>query len=347
MKKYRAIFSSLHTIYRLTTSSGDIKNFIAGVCKIYKATFYADKVIMICRHINSHPFIKARIENNELTIRKGGVSILTRREKEVFNEEKHLFAPNRMSHMFIFSDMLGVVYIKRSPGKDPFGELDQKWFNALSENVTTGLKVFQLYKEEHRTVMNSIKSLTNMLKQYDTTSYLHTDTTSRLIKLMAKDLRLTETEARSLEYASMLHDAGAIQVSPKILAKRKTLTHAEYEAIMKHPQEGVELIKNLQFLKPAIPIIMHHHEKYNGTGYPAGLKKEEIPLGSRILAVLDAFDAMYFGRPYKKKKDILTIIDELKKEKNKQFDPKVIDCFLKVLQRKNIRKYLKSCDKKI
>jgi len=342
MKKYKDIFSSTHTIYRLTTSSLDIKNFAAGVCKTFKTALSADKVIVVCKHVNSHPFIKAKLENNHVEIRKGGISILSRREKEILKQEKAITTDNRMVHMFVFSETLGAIYVKRNPGKEPFGDIERRWFLSLSESVAMGLKIFQLYKEEHKTVMNSIKALNNMLKQYDATSYLHTKTVSRLIKVLGKELRLTQTELRSLEYASMLHDAGAIQLPTKLLTKNN-LTHDEYKAIMKHPREGVELIKNLEFLKPAIPIILHHHERYNGTGYPAKLKKEEIPLGSRILAVLDAFDAMYFGRPYKKKKDILTIIEELKKERGKQFDPKITDAFLKILQRKNIRQYLKSC----
>jgi len=342
MKKYKEIFSSEHTIYRLTTSSFDIKNFIAGVCKTFKTALDADKVIIVCKYVNSHPFIKAKLEDSHVDVTKGSISILSRREKEILNQEKAIFTGNRMVHMFVFSETLGAVYVKRNPGKSQFGEIEKRWFLSLCETATMGLKIFQLYNEEHKTVMNSIKALNNMLKQYDSTSYLHTKTVSKLIKVLGKELKLTQAELRSLEYASMLHDAGAIQLPSSLLTKHN-LTHDEYKVIMKHPREGVELIKNLEFLKPAIPIILHHHERYNGTGYPAKLKKEQIPIGARVLAILDAFDAMYFGRPYKKKKDLLTIIEELKKERGKQFDPKIIDAFLKILQRKNIRKYLKSC----
>jgi HD-GYP domain-containing protein (c-di-GMP phosphodiesterase class II) len=343
MKKYKEIFSSTHTIYRLTTSFADIKNFIAGLCKTFKTALNADKVIIVCKHVNSQPFVRAKLENNYLDVKKGGMSILSRREREILNQEKAIITDNRMVHMFVFSETLGAVYVKRNPGKGPFNEIEKRWFLSLCESATMGLKIFQLYKEEHKTVMNSIKALNNMLKQYDSTSYLHTKTVTKLIKVLGKALKLTQAELRSVEYASMLHDAGAIQLPTNLLTK-PDLTHDEYKTIMKHPQEGVDLIKNLEFLKPAIPIILHHHERYNGTGYPAKLKKEQIPIGSRVLAVLDAFDAMYFGRPYKKKKDLLTIIEELKKERGKQFDPRIIDTFLKILQRKNIRKYLKSCN---
>ncbi len=343
MKKYKNVFSTFHTLHRLITASADTKNFLMGVCKIYKSGLNADRIILICRHANSHPFIRVRCDAGPLQVKKGGISILTRREKEILNQEKELITDRRLVHIFVFAETLGAIYIKRNPQKEKFSDFDKRWFTALSEVTTMGLKIFQLYREEHRTVMNSIKALTNMLKQYDSTSHLHTDSASRLIKAIAKEMKLTETQLRSLEYASRLHDAGAIQLQSTILKKHNRLTSDDYKEIRKHPREGVELIKNLEFLKPAIPIILHHHERYNGTGYPAQLKREEIPIGSRILAVLDAFDAMYFGRPYKKRKDLPTIIAELKKERGTQFDPKVIDSFLKIVQSKNIQKYLKQC----
>ncbi|MDD5070507.1 MAG: HD domain-containing protein, partial [Candidatus Omnitrophica bacterium] len=103
------------------------------------------------------------------------------------------------------------------------------------------------------------------------------------------------------------------------------------------------MIKDMDLLKPVIPIIMHHHERFDGKGYPSRLKKDQIPLAARILSVIDAFDAMYFGRPYRKRKPLEEITKELKKQSAKQFDPKVIDAFLKILKRKDIKKHLKLC----
>jgi HD-GYP domain-containing protein (c-di-GMP phosphodiesterase class II) len=111
---------------------------------------------------------------------------------------------------------------------------------------------------------------------------------------------------------------------------------------MKHPKKGVAFIKDLSSLKPVVPLILHHHERYDGKGYPSRLKKNQIPIGSRILAVLDAFDAMFFGRPYKERLKLERIENELKKQRGKQFDPKVVDTFLRILRKKSIIKYLNS-----
>jgi len=195
-------------------------------------------------------------------------------------------------------------------------------------------------------MLNYVNSLTKFLNQYVPTSYLHTKTMLRLIKAMGKAMHLSEIETKALVNASLLHDAGKMQVPSKLLKKQKPLTDEEFKLITKHPRKGVELIKNLEILKPAIPIILHHHERYDGQGYPSKLKKDKIPLGSRILSVLDSFDAMFFGRPYRKGRSLEEVEYELKKQKGKQFDPKIVDVFLRILKRKTIREYLKSPPRK-
>ncbi|MDD2703677.1 MAG: HD domain-containing protein, partial [Candidatus Omnitrophica bacterium] len=101
------------------------------------------------------------------------------------------------------------------------------------------------------------------------------------------------------------------------------------------------ILRPLQILKPAIPIIMYHHEKYNGTGYPSRLKKGQIPIGARIMAVADAFEAMVYGRPYRERMNIDSAIKEVKKKSGIQFDPKVVEVFLRVIKGGFYRKYLK------
>ncbi len=342
MKKYKVIFSSLHTLYRLTTSLSDIQSFAVGVGKLYRNILKAEKVIVICKTYNAYGFIKVTLENNRQTIKKGGISVLTKREKEIFRKGKEIILNNRMIHPFIFVDNLGAIYVKRKSKDDIFDEVDKKWFIAISEQISIYLKIFSLYEEQKKTMISYIKSLTNLLDKYVPTSYLHARSVFKLIRALGKDMNLTKSEIKSLEYASMLHDAGKIQIPSRLLKKQRPLTEKEYKIIMEHPKTGVELIKDLAALKPVAPIILHHHERYDGTGYPSGLKKEEIPLGSRILAVIDAFDAMFFGRPYKKKMKLQTIERELKKQRGKQFDPKIVAYFLKTLKKKKIRKYLHS-----
>ena len=342
MKKYKAVFSSFHTIYRLITTSGDIKNFAMGVCRLYKNIFAADKVTIVFKNVNAQGFMKMRLENKSQSFKKGGISILTNREKEILHQEKEIMLGNRLIYPFIFADTLGAVYLKRNPNSPEFNELEKKWFLALSEEISISLRIFNLYREEKRLMINYIKSLTKLLDQYVPTSYLHTKSIFRLIKAIGKEMKLSESETKSLEYASLLHDAGKIQLPSGILKKQTPLTDEEYKIIMKHPRKGVEMIKDLEILKPVIPIILHHHERYDGKGYPSKFSKDQIPLGSRILSLLDAFDAMYFGRPYRKRIHLNEIEKELRNQMGKQFDPQIVEILLKILKRKDIRKYLRS-----
>jgi len=340
MKKYKAIFSSFHTLYRLTTSLSETKNFIIGVSRLYKNTLKAEKVTVVYKLSNTHGYIKVQLQDKKQTLKRGNISVLTKQEKDILKQNREIILDNRLIYPFVFSDISGVVYVTKSTRSDIFDDLEKKWFIAISEQVSVYLKIFSLYQEQRRILIGYIKSITRLLDQYIPTSYLHTKSVFKLIRAMGKEMKLPESEIKSLEYASMLHDAGKLQIPSKLLEKQRPLTNKEYKLVRKHPRKGVELIKDLASLKPVIPIILHHHEKYDGSGYPSRLKKEEIPLGSRILAVIDAFDAMFFGRPYKKRMRLGKVKKELKKQRSIQFDPKIVESFLKVLKKKSIKKHL-------
>ncbi|MBU0693419.1 MAG: HD domain-containing protein [Candidatus Omnitrophica bacterium] len=342
MKRYKDIFSTFHAMYRLISTSPDMKNFISGISRLYKKVFDADEVVIICKNVDFYGFMKFRLKDKKQFIKKGGVSIITRGERSALIKSKEILLDNKFFYPFTFEDTLGTIYLRRKSKNKHFNELEKKLFLSISEEVSVGLKIFNLYYEEKRMMINYIKSLTQLLERHVPTSYLHTKNIFRLLKAMGKKMRLSEVEIRSLEHACLLHDAGKIQLPSKLLRKQKPLTGKEFKLIMKHPRKGVELIKDSKVLKPVIPIILHHHERYDGKGYPYKLKKEQIPLGSRILAVIDTFDAMYFGRPYRKRKNLKEVLSELEKQKGRQFDPKVVEIFLQVVKRENTKKYLRT-----
>jgi len=342
MKKYSAIFSSFHTLYRLATSLTDPKNFLSGVARLYKNILKVDKVLLVCKIFNGYGFIKIQLSGKKQVVKKGGISILSKRERDILKQNRELIMDNRMAYPFIFVNTLGVIYVKRKQKNDVFDDLEKKWFVAISEQVSVYLNVFNLYQEQKNILLGYIKSMGKVFDQHVPTSYIHTKSAFKLIKHMGKEMKLTETEIKLLEHASLLHDAGKLEIPTKLLKKESSLTSDEYKLIMKHPHKGAELIKDLKSLKAVVPIILHHHERWDGTGYPSKLSKEDIPLSSRILSVIDAFDAMFFGRPYKKRMSLENVEVELKKHAGKQFDPKVITVFLKILKKKSIRKSLQS-----
>ncbi len=151
---------------------------------------------------------------------------------------------------------------------------------------------------------------------------------------IAKELGLPEEERKIIERAGILHDIGKIGIKDAILLKPAKLDEEEWGAIRRHPRKAVEILEPLKFLTKEKEIICHHHERYDGKGYPDNLKGEEIPLGARILAVADSFDAMNSERPYRKPLPEDVIIAELKKVSGTQLDPQIITAFLGLLKKK-------------
>ena len=134
-----------------------------------------------------------------------------------------------------------------------------------------------------------------------------------------------------MRYAALLPDTGKFSIPDEILKKPGGLSREEYNIIKKQHLESLKILDPLEFLKPAMPIIIYHHEKYDGTGYPEGLRGEEIPIGARIMAVADAFEAMVSSRPYKDSRiTISQALKEIKNNKGTQFDPDVVDAFISV-----------------
>jgi response regulator RpfG family c-di-GMP phosphodiesterase len=146
----------------------------------------------------------------------------------------------------------------------------------------------------------------------------------------ARAYGVPEADIPDLERGVLLHDIGKIGIPDAILLKPGALTPEEWKTMRRHPEIGKRLIENVPFLKGAIPIVFCHHEKWDGSGYPRGLRGEEIPLGARIFAVVDAFDAMTFDRPYSKAIPFEAAFAEIKRCTGTHFDPKVAQAFFRV-----------------
>jgi len=150
---------------------------------------------------------------------------------------------------------------------------------------------------------------------------------------MARKLGLSFEEIRNISYAAILHDLGKIGIENKILWKPGKLTDEEYEVVKKHSRLGEHIIIPIKFLRDVARLILYHHERYDGKGYPEGLKGEEIPIGARIIAICDAYDAMNSARPYRKALTPEQAKQELINGKGVQFDPEIVDLFLQMLDK--------------
>ena len=178
-----------------------------------------------------------------------------------------------------------------------------------------------------------VASLTSALRAKDPQTKDHAERCSWYTGELAAELGLSDVEVSVLRVASLLHDIGKIVVPDDILLKPGPLTAAEMKRMRRHPADGANTLSNVPTAADAVPVIRHHHERFDGTGYPQGLSGEDIPIGARILLVADAFDAMTEDRPYRKAMPVAAAIEELKRFRGTQFDPTVVDAFLAVLKR--------------
>lgn len=187
-------------------------------------------------------------------------------------------------------------------------------------------------QEEHIDLISSIKTLISVINAKDKYTYAHTERVVIYTQLIAERLDLSEEDKKILKYGSYLHDIGKIQIPMEVLNKKMRLTFTEWNLIKNHPQNGVEIIKPVLSLKKVIPLILHHHERYDGTGYPQNLKGKNIPYLTRILSIADSFDAMTSNRPYKESMSFNEALAELKRCSGTQFDPEIAKAFIDTIK---------------
>ena len=183
-------------------------------------------------------------------------------------------------------------------------------------------------------VLNSIKTLVNMINIKDRYTYGHIERVVLYSRRLADALGLDDTDKRTLVCGAYMHDVGKIDIDKDILIKKMPLTPEEWEKLKEHPIKGEETIQYVTCLQNARPLVRHHHERYDGRGYPDGLKGEDIPYLARVLTVVDSFDAMTSNRLYNAAKSYEEALIELEKCKGTQFDPEIAECFIALIKSK-------------
>ncbi|MDP3143288.1 MAG: HD domain-containing phosphohydrolase [Candidatus Omnitrophota bacterium] len=341
-RKYKLALSTIHMVYRLINSTYNLKELVLRLAKLICQVLDADSCsICLLDPAKKKPLFRALVSKRTKVIVEKGCHLNNGVEGKIIKVGQAVLKENIIGVPLLSEDTVGCILIKRKRQKPHFDVFDQEILIAISEQAVTAIRNLQLYETQQRIMLGSIKSLVLLLDKRVPGEYAHTRVFSELVVDLAKQMHLSELEVHSLQYASLLHDAGKIDIPQEILTKTSKLTSKEYGIIKAHPLMGAQIVKHVESLRPIVPIILYHHEKYDGTGYPSGLKKGQIPLGARIMAVADAFEAMISGRPYRGMVSLAEAIAEIKNNSGTQFDPKVVEAFLGLVKKRKFKKYLR------
>ncbi len=186
----------------------------------------------------------------------------------------------------------------------------------------------------NRLLLSTVETLATAIDAKDEVTHDHVRRVQQGTLALARELGVTDAEMlKGLEAAALLHDTGKIAVPEHILNKPGRLTPAEFEKMKRHAPIGAQIISSIEFPYPVVPVVRHHHENWDGTGYPDGLKGEDIPLGARILSVVDCFDALTSDRPYRRRMSDEQALDIIRERRATMYDPAVVDAFMASYQR--------------
>jgi putative nucleotidyltransferase with HDIG domain len=191
---------------------------------------------------------------------------------------------------------------------------------------------FKLYIEMKEAHINTVAALTSAIDASDPFTHGHSYRVSRYALRVGRALGLSARDLEILEYGALLHDIGKIAIQHDILLKSDKLTDREFLTLKQHPTIGADIVENLKFLREAAVLVRYHHEQPNGRGYPEGLEGDEIPIGARIILVVDAFDAMTSDRPYRKGLPVERVVEQFEKYSGEQFDREITDIVLDLIR---------------
>lgn len=233
--------------------------------------------------------------------------------------------------------IIGVVEVLNKIDGGSFIKVDIELLSALADQAAIAIDNAITHEELQELFRETLKSLAIAVESKDSCTGGHIDRLSQFTLAIAYEYGLPYEDRERIHYAALLHDIGKISIPESILMKPGPLTPEEYAVMKKHPEIGANIISPVKQFQYVVPGVLHHHERYDGKGYPRGLRDEEISIDGRIIAVADTFDAMTCDRPYRKGLSDDVAIEEIKKGTGTQFDPKVVEAFLSAYYKGMIR----------
>lgn len=346
LKPRMVALSTVHTVHRLINTTLSLNELYQRLSRLTAQVLRVSDCSIFIRDKGKNPKKLYERGRTGLNITKNYkfrvIAVGESLEGRVFSTAKHVLRKNILSIPMIDEDVIGVMTLKGKKDSRSFDNFDREILMTLAEEAVVAIKNAELYEDQKRVTYETIQSLSKLL---DTKFSKHRKISARVLIAITdhvcRQLKIGDAKSEAIMHAVRLKNASKLGMSDEILNSSNRLTHAEQRSIHQHPVEGAEILSSFQSLKPIALIVMSSHEKYDGSGYPAGQKGRQIPIGSRILAILNAFDALITGRPYQAGMDFKEAVDELSKSSGTQFDPEVLNVFKKVVERKRISTMIK------
>lgn len=234
----------------------------------------------------------------------------------------------------VANEVMGVLMAGNSDPDKVFVGSELVWIKSVCGEIGAAMEKLKLYQDIHKLFLSSVEALTAAIEGKDPYTHGHSRRVTMYSMVIGKELGLDNKIIEDIRLSGLLHDIGKIAVSESILLKVEKLTDDEWYSLKQHPVKGVNMLEPVKEFEPLLPGIKHHHEHYDGKGYPDGLRGEEIPLMARILAVADAFDAMTSKRIYRDAMTEDEALKELERCRVTQFDPEITNVFIKIFKEK-------------
>lgn len=341
----------LHETGKMINSTLEINKIVSLILEMARQSIHADRARVLLYHrdhkrvmmdlsyaqdeTRSRELIDVDQYANDWVMRRREGLLLEDIEK-IPATESELLASSGLGSMLVVpirrkQDIVGVMFLSNLAGGRKFDERDFQFVTTLVNQASIAIENAQLYEELQNHFTDTIRALVTAVETKDSNTFGHSDRVTRYVLMIADQFGLENSDLRQLEYLALLHDIGKIGISEEILLKPERLSDQEWSIVKNHSALGGSIIKPIKFLESGEAAIRHHHEWFNGAGYPDGLQGEAIPLFSRIIAVADAFDAMTSERPYRGSMDQKEAVLELKRFSGEQFDPRVVIYFLQAL----------------
>lgn len=231
------------------------------------------------------------------------------------------------------NETLGLLYACDKKTGAPFAKKDIAFLSHVGKVAAIALKNATLHEQIQNDYLQTITTLAVAIDARDHYTERHSENVAKYALAIAEEINYPLGQREILRRAALLHDIGKIGIKDELLLKVGALTKEEFDQFKRHPEIGEHIVRSLPFLKEVAVFIRHHHERYDGNGYPDRISQNNIEWGARILSIADSFDAMASDRPYRKALSLESVVSQLKENKGSQFDPVIVDGFLKTIEK--------------